>query len=457
MTPFALLALLASAPEREVPPIGELLLHPQHEIGQFELSGGGQVWVMERRDFPLIGLEISVSWDGAVASPEERLGARLSSMLMDSGPALSREEARRLEDMGIRWRAGVDDSHMWGALLAPSGREEEAVKAFASLFMKPLLQKRAIKKRRAWWADWRSQLPHDLDRTHERAINHAVFTGGHPWRHMVKAPTLAKTPWKSARAMPGKIAAQGKLQISVVGDTETANILPVLEAYFGQQQPHPSAAPDMENGLHLIDQDGFGVARVSLILPIPGRDDPKHFVSEALAWVLAGRETSRLDLALREEQGLSYSIESQITAEQNWGILRFDTEVLPENVGALLDAMNGLVDQLRDEGVSDEEFDAIRRSLVLDRSQRLALTQEAATALGELMRSNQAPDAFSAQAAVFSILQTAELNELAQQIFEEGERTWVITGDAEAIRPQLEERGWEFTTDTDAQTLSDSP
>jgi len=350
---------------------------------------------------------------------------------------------------------------MRGTLLAPSGREEEAVQAFASLFMEPKLEKKAIKKRRAWWADWRDQLPYDLDRTHERAINHAVFTGGHSWRHMVGASTLAKTPWKTARAMPEQIAAQGKLQIAVVGDTETANILPVLEAYFGesqgQAQAHASAAPDMENGLHLVHQDGFGVARVSLILPIPGREDPKHFVSEALAWVLAGRETSRLDLALREEQGLSYSIESQITAEKNWGILRFDTEVLPENVGALLDAMNGLVDQLRDEGVSDEEFDAIRRSLILDRSQRLALTQQAATSLGNLMRSHQAPDAFNAQAAAFSILQTAELNELAQLIFEEGERTWIVTGDAESIRPQLEERGWEFSTDTDAQTLSDSP
>jgi zinc protease len=416
---------------------------------------------MERRDFPLIGMEVSLSWDGTLAEPGQRLGARLSSMLMDSGPALSRMEAKRLEDMGIRWSAGVDDTHMWGTLVAPSGREDEAVKAFSALFMEPMLHKKALKKRRAWWANWRDQLPHDLDRSHERAINHAIFRGGHPWRHMVQASDLARTSWRTARGMPQHIAKRGQLQIAVVGDTDTSNILPVLEAYFGEldgrERPFPTAVPEMEKGLHLVHQEGFGVARVSLVLAIPGADDPKHFVAEALAWVLAGRETSRLDLALREEQGLSYSIETEITAEKNWGLLRFDTEVLPENVGALLDAMNGLVDQLRDEGVAPEEFEAIRRSLVLDRARRLTLTHEAVTSLGGLMRSQQAPDAFSAQASAFALLQSEELNELAQSIFAEGERTWIVTGDAERIRPQLAELGWEFATDTDAQTLSDAP
>jgi predicted Zn-dependent peptidase len=457
---LALLPVLAAAPERPVPEIGDLVIPTQQEIGQFELSGGGDVWIMERRDFPLVGIAFSLSWDGTLADPKERLSARLSSTLMDSGSTLSRPESKALEDMGIRWSAGVDDQQLWGTLLAPSGREEEAIQAFSTLYLTPSFKKKALKARRAWWANWRDALPHDLDRTHERAVNHAIFTAGHSWRNMVQASTLEKVSWKKARKMPQHIAKVGQLNIAVVGDVDSANLLPVLEAHFGEnsgtEKPHPSAPPEMDKGLHLVDQEGFGVARVSLVLPIPGSEDPKHFVAEALARVLAGRETSRLDVELREEQGLSYSFESTITVEKEWGLLRLDTEVLPENVGELLDKMNELVDQVRDEGVQDEEFEAIRRGLVLDRAQQLTLTNEAISTLIDLMRTGLAPDAPQAEATIFSILQADELNAFSQEVLADESRTWIVTGAAETIRPQLVERGWEFATDTDAVTLSEA-
>lgn len=455
---LALLSVLAAAPERPVPEIGELVIPPQPEIGQFQLSGGGDVWIMERREFPLVGIAFSLSWDGTLADPSDRLSARLSSTLMDSGTTLSRPESKVLDDMGIRWSAGVDDQQLWGTLLAPSGREEEAIQAFSALYLSPSFKKKALKARRAWWANWREALPNDLDRTHERAVNHATFTSGHPWRNMVQANTLAKVSWKKARKMPRHIAEVGQLNIAAVGDIDSASLLPVLEAHFGEsygtEQPHPSAPPEMEKGLHLIDQEGFGIARVSLVLPIPGSDNPKHFVAEALARVLAGRETSRLDVELREKQGLSYSFESTITIEEQWGLLRLDTEVLPENVGELLDKMNELVDQVRDEGVQDEEFEAIRRGLVLDRAQQLTLTYEAITTLVDLMRKGLAPDAPQAEANIFSILQADELNAFSQEVLADESRTWIITGASATIRQQLIERGWEFATDTDAVTLS---
>ena len=461
MIPLSILGLLALAPEREVPSLGQLQVPNQPEIGQFELSGGGDVWVLERRNFPLIGIEVSIDWDGAIAQPKQRLGARLSSMLMDSGETLKRPEAKILADMGVQWSAGVDDEHLWGTVLCPSGREEEAIKALSALLLEPQFSKRALKGRRAWWASWRDQLAYDLDRTHDRGVNHASFRGSHPWRQMVQAKTIKKLSWRTARKMPNYIADQGQLRIAVVGDTDTANILPVLEAYFGHlkgtQQPHPSSPPDLDPGIHLIDQNGFGVAKISLLVPIPGSDDPSHFVAEALARVLAGRETSRLDLALREEQGLSYAVDTEITVERNWGLLRIDTEVLPENVGAVLVEINTLIDTLQTEGIGAEEFDVIRRGLVLDRSRRLELTSDASYQLAELMRERLAPDAFKAQATAFSILQAEELSDYAKNFFNPNSRTWVITGQAEQIRGQLEELNFTLSTDTDAENLANSP
>jgi hypothetical protein len=74
-----------------------------------------------------------------------------------------------------------------------------------------------------------------------------------------------------------------------------------------------------------------------------------------------------------------------------------------------------------------------------------------------LMQANQAPDAFLAEATIFSLLQPEELNAFSQEVLVDGGRTWVVSGDAEVIRPQLAERGWEFATDTDAKTLSEVP
>ena len=206
-----------------------------------------------------------------------------------------------------------------------------------------------------------------------------------------------------------------------------------------------------------MDQDGFGVARISLVFVIPGRDDPKHFVAEALSHALAGRETSRLDQALREESGLSYAVTSSITATPNWGLLRFDTEVLPENIGETLKNMDAMFQTLTNEGISEDEFESIRRGLVLDRARRFELTKGAMLGLGELQRSRQAPDTFSAQATAFELLTTAELSEQAANLFLPGSACWFVTGDSETIRPQLEAIEWILATDTDAASLSRSP
>ena len=461
MIAWALIAVLQAAPERSVPEIGPLVLPQRPDIGQFELSGGAEVWVLERRDFPRIGIEVSISWDGTTSAPKERMGARLASMLMDSGPSLERPEALLLEDMGIQWSAGIDDEHLWGTLLAPSGREEEAIQALSGLLLKPQLRKKSLKNRRAWWAEWRSQLEFDLDRVHERSINHGIFRGGHAWRHMVQPDDMAATSWRTARKIPKEIARKGKLRIAVVGDVATQDILPVLEAYFGEsrgtQQPLPSARPIPATGPHLVDQEGFGVARISLVFLIPGQDDPKHFVAEALSRVVAGRETSRLDVALREESGLSYSVTADITATPEWGLMRFDTEVLPENVGETLQNMKALIEDIADEGISEEEFESIRRGLILDRARRLERTKEAVLSLGALQRSRQAPDAYSAQAAAFGFLNADELSEQASSIFSEGRTSWFVTGDAQIIRPQIDAIDWTLTTDTDAASLSNSP
>lgn len=458
---WALTATLMAAPEREVPELGDLVLPDRPTVGQYELSGGGEVWILERRDFPRIGIEVSISWDGTLSPPKERLGARLASMLMDTGPSLERPEAYLLDDLGVQWSAGIDDNHLWGTLLAPSGREEQAVQALAGLLLDPDLKKKALKSRRTWWADWRSQLEFDLDRVHERSVNHGIFMGGHSWRQMVQPEDLEGASWRTARRMPAEIARRGQLRIAVVGDIDTAEILPLMEATFGElsgrERPLPSVPPRPATGLHLVDQSGFGVARISLVFPIPGREDPKHFVAEALSHALAGRETSRLDIALREESGLSYAVSSEITATTNWGLIRLDTEVLPENVGQTLESINTLLAELVENGLTETEFEAVRRGLVLDRARRLEQTDKAMISLAELQRTRQAPDAHHAQAAAFQLLTAAELTELASNIFAQGNATWFVTGSADLIRPQIESLGWNLTTDTDAASLSRSP
>ncbi|MEC7242545.1 MAG: insulinase family protein [Myxococcota bacterium] len=458
---WGLVAVVMAAPERDIPELGELVVPERPTVGQYELSGGGEVWVLERRDFPRVGVEVSISWDGTLSPPKERLGARLASMLMDTGPSLDRPEALLLDDLGVQWSAGIDDKHLWGTLVAPSGREEDALEALAGLLLDTQLNKKALRSRRSWWVDWRSQLEYDLDRVHERSVNHGVFMGGHPWRQMVQPEDLAGASWRTARKMPSEIARRGKLRIAVVGDIDTSEFLPLLEETFGHLQgrehPLPSVPPRPATGLHLVDQAGFGVARISLVFPIPGREDPKHFVAEALSHALAGRETSRLDLALREESGLSYAVSSDITATTNWGLIRLDTEVLPENVGKTLESMRDLLSDVAENGLTEQEFEAVRSGLILDRTRRLERTDGAMFSLAELQRSRQAPDTHHAQASAFQLLTAAELAEEAKSILAIDQAIWFVTGSAELIRPQIEALDWSLTTDTDAALLSRSP
>ena len=88
----------------------------------------------------------------------------------------------------------------------------------------------------------------------------------------------------------------------------------------------------------------------------PSRDHELADVARAVNVFLGGNMSSRLFQEVREKQGLAYSVYSYISAFEECGSLIVYAGVNSENVLKAYEAVNRVVDELKEKGITEGEF-----------------------------------------------------------------------------------------------------
>jgi predicted Zn-dependent peptidase len=94
-----------------------------------------------------------------------------------------------------------------------------------------------------------------------------------------------------------------------------------------------------------------------------GYDTPELFTLMLLNNALGGSSSSRLFQKIREDYGLSYSIDSHPSFYHDTGILTVYASMLPENVERVVELMAQEIEALRENGLLDHEFVKFKNQL----------------------------------------------------------------------------------------------
>jgi len=140
------------------------------------------------------------------------------------------------------------------------------------------------------------------------------------------------------------------------GDWLPGEPLPIL--------PAPNIVETRSESLWVQDSDSQ--IGLQLAFRLPGRQDSRTLAVRLLRRVLSSGGGARLSLRLREELGLTYSVEANCSLLDDTGYLAIDLSVAPENLQAAVTALFEVLAELRDQLIPADELAAVIKSYQFD-------------------------------------------------------------------------------------------
>jgi predicted Zn-dependent peptidase len=241
-------------------------------------------------------------------------------------------------------------------------------------------------------------------------------------------------------------------KIFVVSDRPLAEVQPLLEARFGTWTPPAepkgvktfTALPPRPASPRILLINRPGAPQSSILgaelLPLDPKGDIVPFDTANDA--LGGDFLARLNMDLREDKGWSYGVGGDEAINLHAVPYMVSAPVQADRTGDSLAELNKLITAfVTTDGVTKEERDRVVAKNIN------ALPGEFETSgavLGAMMNIDMLgkPDNYyETLAPEYRSLTTAKLDQAARSALDPNGFTWIVTGDAAKIRPQLEKLG----------------
>jgi zinc protease len=211
-------------------------------------------------------------------------------------------------------------------------------------------------------------------RAHPSAMAYDAFCRacypGHPYGEPVEGTeaAVARMDEAAMRGFHARAFAPDNLLIVAVGDVHPDQLLPRIEALFGDLHPAghtPASAPPpaLPDGPMVCIADKPDAVQSSILVGHAGiaRRDPDFIAVYLLNMILGGYFGSRLNLLLREEKGHTYGAHSRFEARMQAGPFTAGADVRTEvTAEAVADTIREIA-RLTDEEVGAEELARVQR------------------------------------------------------------------------------------------------
>jgi len=162
------------------------------------------------------------------------------------------------------------------------------------------------------------------------------------------------------------------LVICACGPLKRDDFVRMVRAEFGQWEggktlpilPAPKVVTTRPESCWVYDSDSQ--VNLQLAFRLPGRQDERTLAIRLLRRILSWGGGARLSLRLREELGLTYSVEANCSLLSDTGYLAIDLSVAPENLVAVVKELFNVLGELCTQIVPDDEMAAVVRSYLFD-------------------------------------------------------------------------------------------
>ncbi len=339
------------------------------------LKNGMVVYIAEDRALPLVNIALTMR-TGSWLEPtgKEGLAAFTGSQIRRGGTkSLTAEELdEKLDFLAAQVSTGIGPTSGSATLNCLSDNLDEALRIFVEMLREPRFQEDRLalaKEQTLQEMKKRNDDPADIEAREWGVLlyGESFFTNRFTTEASVKGLTR-----DDLVAFHRKYFHPANMIAAVSGSFARADMLRKLEAVFaGWAGPKP-VVPEVPStispaapGLYRIEKD-VNQGRVSMGLPTVKRDHPDVYALEVMNEILGGSGfTARITRTVRSNEGLAYSAGSGFSPGI-WfpGRFRASFQSKSRSVPYAASLVMDEIRKLREGGVTAEELDTIKNSLI---------------------------------------------------------------------------------------------
>ncbi|CAN5893892.1 hypothetical protein BH23GEM9_BH23GEM9_35140 [soil metagenome] len=439
------------APDRSArPPVGAALDLLLPAIEQFELSNGMRVVMMEKRDLPLVQLNLVIG-AGSVFDPANRGGlASLTAAMIDEGAAgmTSLEIADAFEMIGARFGIGAGTHTASMSLRAPAQRLDDALRLAARVMLGPEFPAHELDRLRT---ERLTSLVRRFDEPNaimSELLDQTLFGTTHPYGRggFGDEASLRAISVDDLRQFHQRQYRPNNTTAIVVGDIDVASARRQLEAAFGGWERGAPADVQVAQAqqvsgrvVHIVDKPGSAQSIVSLgRIGVP-RSTQDYYALEVMNTILGGSFTSRLNQNLREDKGYSYGARSSFSYLPAAGPWSASSAVQTQSTGP---ALGEFMKELRGmhQPIPEEEVDRARNFLAMSYPSGFQSVAGIAARLGDMVMYNLPPDFFNGFVINVLAVTRQDVERVARQYIDPDNVAIFIVGDRQVIEQQVREQ-----------------
>lgn len=156
--------------------------------------------------------------------------------------------------------------------------------------------------------------------------------------------------------------------ISVAGNFQRAQMLELLQQYFGRWQAKQPYQPYQTKASYQMVQiqKSKDIEQLHTCIAFPGleREHPLKYALAVFQTIFGGGMSSRLFQKIREEQGLTYSIYSYTTAFADTGLFSICASMNPAQAEVVYQSIAREINDIQKEGVSKDLLHVTKEQMI---------------------------------------------------------------------------------------------
>jgi zinc protease len=418
------------------------------------LACGMPLWVIPRRDLPIVAMTCVVKAGAGVHGPDRGGLASLTADLMDEGThtRTSRQIAQIAEGLGthLSANAGWDGSYVGMQCLTP--HLDASLDLAADVLLNPAFPREDFDRVKAQTlAGLRAQREQAEARA-SKALISALYPKGHPYRvpsDGIEA-TVSGLSRDDLRRFHSAQYAPGRSAIVVAGDVDPDDLARRLDARLsGWSAEGESDAPELEAArsrsprMILLDRPGAAQAVVRVGHVGTDRLDADYSALMLFNQILGGQFTSRLNAKLREEKGFTYGVRSGFDFRRGPGPFAIAASLQSDRLDEALDDLRReVVALLGDRPPTEVELADARRALVEGQARHFETPSALVARYAGLYLYGLPPDHHAGFADRLEAVTLEAMIEAARRRIDPEGLVTVVVADAESVAPGLERLGW---------------
>lgn len=348
---------------------------PQAKDYRVVLPNGMVVFVAEDQALPLVNLSLSVR-TGSWLDPAGKEGTASftgSQMRRGGTKSLTAEQLdERLDFLAAQVSSGIGPTSGSAGLNCLADNLDEALRLFVEMLKEPRFQEDRLALAKEQALQEMKKRNDDSADIEGREWNVLLYGPSHFTNRFTTEASVKAITRDDLVAFHRKYYHPANMIAAVSGAFTRAQMLKMLEAAFaGWPGPKPVVPPIPDTiapaapGLYRIQKD-VNQGRVSVGQPTVRRGSPDVYALEVMNEILGGSDfTSRITKTVRSNEGLAYSAGSALSLGVWYpGRFRAFFQSKSRTVPWATDLVFGEIRRIREEGVSAEELDTIKNSLV---------------------------------------------------------------------------------------------